>query len=125
MENLHLGQMVRKLIERNNDSVKDAAKKLKESVPNLYKKLEKKDLGTDFLRTVAETYRVKLSYFLNDTQYNVTQSGGVNNNLVGEKNFNYNGGDSENLRIKLESCEKQNQLLLKQIELYEKLLAKG
>jgi macrodomain Ter protein organizer (MatP/YcbG family) len=122
MTELHLGERVKRVIERSKDTVKEAAVKLKESEPNLYKKFKMADLSTEFIRRVSITYRVPFSSFFADNQLNMSAStGGINQ--VGEKNFSqYNNQDTQILSERLNSCEREKQLLLEQIDLYKKLL---
>lgn len=122
MTNLHLGERVKKAIERSGDTVKEAAVKLEESEPNLYKKLKKQDLDTEFIRRVSHAYKVAFASFFTESQYNtVSLSGTINQ--VGEKNFNnYDSSDSQIVREKLKSCERENELLKQQIELYKRLV---
>lgn len=122
MTEIHLGERVKKVIERSNDTVKEAAVKLEESEGNLYKKLKMKDLSTEFIRRVSKVYRVSFQSFFTDNQYtNISQIGGVNQ--MGEKNFNQNSQiDSQILTERLKACEDKNKLLLEQIELYKRLL---
>ena len=122
MTEIHLGERVKKVIERSNDTVKEAAVKLEESEGNLYKKLKMKDLSTEFIRRVSKVYRVSFQSFFTDNQYtNISQIGGVNQ--MGEKNLNQNSQiDSQILTERLKACEDKNKLLIEQIELYKRLL---
>lgn len=122
MTNLHLGERVKRTIERAGDTVREAALKLEESEPNLYKKLKRQDLDTEFIRRVANAYKVAFTSFFTESQYNnLSQHGTINQ--VGEKNFSqYGSGDSQILQEKLNHCERENNLLREQIELYKKLV---
>ncbi|WP_428658904.1 hypothetical protein [Runella sp.] len=122
MNDLHLGQRVKKVIERSSDTIKEAAIKLGESEPNIYKKFKMKDLSTEFIRRVANQYRVPFSSFFTESQYNSTSQLNDSNMTQSQKLNNFDMTENQILKERLKASEEKIVLLSEQIELYKKLI---
>lgn len=82
MNNVHLGHIIRQLIEQYDGGIQAGAERLGVTIQNLYAIFKKEDVNTALLKKISTAYNVPLTYFFNsylwvDKKSSITDNGAV------------------------------------------------
>lgn len=119
--NVHLGRVIRHLIQRNDDSISACAEKIEYSVQALYAIFEKEDVNTSLLKKLCVAYNIPLTYFFNSNMSRESK----NRQSDQEKAINAianTGNENMNLIIlenENKSLREQNELLKEMLSMYK------
>jgi hypothetical protein len=124
--NIHLGRVIKQLIDQNDGNLNVAAERLEYTVQALYPIFEKEDVNTSLLKKLSNIYNVPLSYFFNSYLW-------VNNKspLPEGEGINYVASRvEEDVRLTLLESEnknlrEQNELLKEMLNMYRNESKKG
>jgi transcriptional regulator with XRE-family HTH domain len=118
--NIHLGRVIKQLLEQNEVSFNAAAEKLDYTVQALYPIFEKEDVNTSLLKKLGNIYNVPLSYFFNpylwvNRKSSFADDEGVNQIASRvEDDVRLTLLESENKNLK-----EQNELLREMLDMYK------
>lgn len=114
--NVHLGHVIKQLIERSDGSINTGAERLGYSVQGMYAIFEKEDVSTSLLKKLCVAYDVPLTYFFNSYLWADNKS-----RFTEEEGVKYVASRIED-DVRLTLLESENKNLKEQNELLKEML---